>query len=91
MIAGDRGRSALTALGGWALFLGAACARGEGGDLTAALPEEPAPARPSARFVCSEGCKSFKTVFPGEEPPPCCGAPMDPAPSAESASAPAGE
>ena len=34
---------------------------------------EPAP---SVRFVCVEGCESFKTVRAGETPPPCCGAPM---------------
>jgi hypothetical protein len=38
----------------------------------------PAEAAPSVRFVCVEGCESFKTVRPGETPPPCCGAPMQP-------------
>jgi hypothetical protein len=73
MTAAGGGSRALHALAAWALVCGAACAREDGGAGTPARP----PARPSVRFVCSEGCGSYKTVFPGERPPPCCGAPMD--------------
>jgi hypothetical protein len=38
-------------------------------------------AGPTVRFECQEGCGSYKTVFPGETPPPCCGLPMELAPA----------
>ena len=48
-----------------------------GAGLAACAREGQARSRPSVRFECQEGCGSYKTVFPGEAPRPCCGLPME--------------
>ena len=45
--------------------------------LAACAREGQAGPRPSVRFECQEGCGSYKTLFPGEAPPACCGLPME--------------
>jgi hypothetical protein len=59
--------------------------------LWACARESPAEARPTVRFECQEGCGSYKTVFPGETPPACCGAPMERSQEGERAQQGAGQ
>ena len=75
------GRSAAALLAGALLGLGC---RPDASDRVNPAHAEPAAAARAVfegdRFVCDEGCGSYKTVAPGKTPPPCCEAPMRPAP-----------